>query len=95
MSSRNWVRAAALYDYLDGKTLVGFEDAGTNGVPDKDFDDMVLLVSNVWGKRDEGGGDVPEPETYTLLLTGLGMMGFMARRKKISKRPAETCMDRG
>lgn len=25
---------------------------------------------------------VPEPETYTMLLTGLGLLGFMAHRKK-------------
>jgi hypothetical protein len=27
---------------------------------------------------------VPEPETYSLMLTGIGMLGFMARRRKIS-----------
>lgn len=27
---------------------------------------------------------VPEPETYAMLLAGLGLMGFMARRNKIS-----------
>jgi hypothetical protein len=25
---------------------------------------------------------VPEPETYAMFLAGLGMMGWMARRKK-------------
>lgn len=27
---------------------------------------------------------VPEPETYTMLLAGLGLMGFMARRKNVN-----------
>ena len=27
-------------------------------------------------------GAVPEPETYAMLLAGLGMMGFVARRRK-------------
>lgn len=29
-------------------------------------------------------GPLPEPETYTMLLTGLGLMGFMVRRRKTS-----------
>lgn len=28
---------------------------------------------------------VPEPETYALLLAGLGMLGFMNRRKAAKK----------
>jgi hypothetical protein len=28
-------------------------------------------------------GVIPEPETYALLLAGLGLVGFMARRKKM------------
>ncbi|SCX77050.1 PEP-CTERM sorting domain-containing protein [Nitrosospira sp. Nsp13] len=28
--------------------------------------------------------NVPEPETYTMLLAGLGLVSFMARRRKIS-----------
>ena len=29
---------------------------------------------------------VPEPETYAMFLAGLGMMGWMARRKKLVSR---------
>ena len=31
------------------------------------------------------GGLIPEPEIYAMLLTGLGLIGFMARRKKAEK----------
>jgi hypothetical protein len=29
---------------------------------------------------------VPEPETYAMLLAGLGLMGFVARRRKQSAK---------
>lgn len=29
---------------------------------------------------------IPEPEFYSMLLAGLGLVGFMARRKKLEKR---------
>jgi hypothetical protein len=27
-------------------------------------------------------GTIPEPETYAMLLAGLGLLGFIARRRK-------------
>ena len=33
---------------------------------------------------------VPEPETYAMLFAGLGMLGFLSRRKIGNKRPANT-----
>ena len=40
---------------------------------DKDYDDMVIKVSIA---------AVPEPETYAMLLAGLGIMGGIARRRR-------------
>ena len=28
------------------------------------------------------GSPIPEPETYAMLLAGLGLLGFIARRRK-------------
>jgi hypothetical protein len=50
-----------------------------------------LEILNTWSPSSFGAGfnevmfgvsPVPEPETYAMLLTGLGLFGFMARRRK-------------
>lgn len=51
--------------------ILGFNDLGSGN--DRDFDDLLVGV-NI--------SPIPEPETYALLLAGLGMMGFMARRRR-------------
>ena len=47
-----------------------------------------LLGSFIAGTAPHDGLEVyapiPEPETYTMLLAGLGLLGFMARRRKIN-----------
>jgi hypothetical protein len=41
---------------------------------DNDYNDMVVGVKAVQA--------IPEPETYALMLAGLGVVGFMARRRR-------------
>jgi len=38
-----------------------------------------MLIDNL---QYNAAAAVPEPETYALMLTGLGIMGWVARRKK-------------
>jgi hypothetical protein len=52
--------------------VLGFND---NGSPDGDFDDFVV------GVNFQTTPPIPEPETYALMLAGLGAVGFMARRR--------------
>jgi hypothetical protein len=62
----------AMAFYFDGHFPRGFPEP-------KDFVDR-----GAWAVRD---GDVtsavPEPETYAMLLAGLGLLGFMARRRSL------------
>jgi hypothetical protein len=30
---------------------------------------------------------VPEPDSFAMLLAGLGLLGFMAKRKKVDRKP--------
>ena len=60
---------------------------------DATFDQAVTLGSNsfalhVQGLTNAQGGSawyvpIPEPETYAMMLAGLGMLGFTARRRKL------------
>jgi hypothetical protein len=54
----------------DGSFILGFEDIRLPD-GDKDYNDMVFRVTVV-----------PEPSTYALMLGGLGVAGWMARRRK-------------
>lgn len=62
------VAGSGPYDYF-----LGFND---NGSLDGDFDDFVVGVSFT-------AAPIPEPETYAMLLAGLGVVGFMARRRRV------------
>lgn len=57
------------FDYL-----LGFNDSATSDAGLADYDDFVVGVNFV--------AAVPEPETYAMLLAGLGLLGMSVRRRK-------------
>jgi hypothetical protein len=68
------------YAILNGQTnrygsfdyILGFNDSYTG---DADYDDFVVGVNFVTAP-------VPEPETYAMMLAGLGLLGLSVRRRK-------------
>lgn len=75
-------------------SVIGILGAGNDGVhtltigiadtADNIYDSGVFFAGLTAGTETGGGGipAVPEPETYALLLTGLGVLGMMARRRR-------------
>ncbi|MBS0298909.1 MAG: PEP-CTERM sorting domain-containing protein [Proteobacteria bacterium] len=59
-------------DWLPHTTLVSFEDLYNGPF---DYNDLSFSFTNTIAA-------VPEPETYAMLLAGLGLVGFFARRRK-------------
>jgi hypothetical protein len=59
-------------------TYIGFEDKVAKN-SDFDYNDLKFVFTNVAVQA------VPEPETYGMLLAGLGLVAFMARRKRAAK----------
>jgi ABC-type proline/glycine betaine transport system substrate-binding protein len=58
------------------RVVMGFEDLLLENT-DNDYNDLVFSVSNV-----NAVSAVPEPATLALMLGGLGLVGFMASRRK-------------
>jgi hypothetical protein len=72
------------WDFIFGKNLQGFDSLdftvtglalGTGWEIQTSDDRRSLVITSV-------ASPVPEPETYAMLLAGLGLMGFTARRRK-------------
>ena len=64
-------RVVAFQDGATTNWLFAYED-GT----DFDYNDMAVKVESIVAVP------IPEPETYALMLAGLGVMGYMNRRRK-------------
>jgi hypothetical protein len=63
-------RVVAFQNGASTNWLLAYED----GV-DWDYNDMAVKVESITAA-------IPEPETYALMLAGLGAVGFMSRRRK-------------
>ncbi len=75
-ASNNFDNVIHAHASLDNNSsaVLGFEDLQGGG--DRDYNDIQMRVTNV-----SNVPAVPEPETWGMMLGGLGLLGFMARRK--------------
>ncbi len=55
---------------------------GTGGMSPVDFDASGRIISLAFSGQLTPVGVVPEPETYAMMLAGLGLVAFAARRRK-------------
>ena len=67
-----YAHARVQSEWLPNTTLVSFEDLFDGPF---DYNDLSFSFTNTIGA-------VPEPETYAMLLGGLGLMGYFVRRRK-------------
>jgi hypothetical protein len=66
--------------YDSNRAVLGLEDFGGN----IDYDDVLITITNVGGTIPPlpPPPAIPEPETYAMLLAGLGLVGAMVRRRR-------------
>jgi phage terminase large subunit-like protein len=63
----------------DAKTAVTFREIRSEQATDSIRGNQF----HAWAVRSgDVAAPIPEPETYAMLLAGLGLLGFMARRKR-------------
>jgi microcystin-dependent protein len=63
---------------LQGRTVIGADNVGTLVGQVMGVDQITLAAANIPA--------VPEPETYAMMMAGLALLGFMARRRKVNLR---------
>lgn len=74
----NEIHASAVLD-SNRRAVVGFEDLRGGG--DRDYNDLQFRVTNV-----SNISAVPEPSTWGMMLGGMGLLAFMARRRQKATR---------
>jgi hypothetical protein len=74
--STSYTATSPVFGTVPVGTYVAFEDIPFP-LSDFNYDDESFVFTNV-----STVSSVPEPETYAMLLAGLGLLGFAGRRRK-------------
>ena len=74
--------AGVRHAFITGPNGVGMTDLNSLvSLPGGDFLTTATGINN-HGQVPAVGSFIPEPETYAMLLAGLGLLGFIANRRK-------------
>jgi hypothetical protein len=73
-TTQNWFQFTHTFTASGATTTLGFRNGDPATDNNNGLDNVVLI--------DVGVAAIPEPETYAMLLAGLGLLVFMARRRK-------------
>lgn len=71
-----YIRSGGQYEYMAGADIFGPESYGPFG-PDR-------LAISIYGFAGRGGGAIPEPATWAILILGFGLVGAVLRRRVIA-----------
>jgi hypothetical protein len=80
--------AHGTYDQTQFVSPFSVQFTATSSLTRLSFNDVSVVTNSVDGMLDNVSvAAVPEAETYAMFLAGLGLMGFVARRRKTKQLP--------
>jgi hypothetical protein len=88
LTAGNYIATVTQFaSFPNGSLADGFEGSGQTDFGSRDphwaMDILNVENASLGASYISAVGTIPEPETYVMLLAGLGLVGFIARRRKL------------
>lgn len=81
-TNMGWKTETLNFNATSSSTILSFKSLSTDNLYYGPVLDNVSVAAVASFAAAASAAPVPEPETYAMMLAGLGLVGFMARRKK-------------